>query len=161
MSHLASIAIRISNRQSLAKALTKMGVTFAEGNALRLFNDYWERRYKSGERFVQILIGRDQIHERCKTDVGFRWDAAAQSYELISDPMELDKWVNNPACTGHQSFVHQLHENYAIAQLEAQIGQAAIVSRQVLEDGTVRLVVETEDAVVVEQSDDMMLSVRR
>lgn len=160
MSHLASIAIRISNRQSLSIALTRMGVTFAEGEALRLFNDYWENRnYKSGEKFVQILIGKDQIDERCKTDVGFRWDAAAQSYELIADSMELRKWVNNPACTGHQSFVHQLHENYAIAQLEAQIGQAAIVSRQVLEDGTVRLVVETEDA-VVEQSDDMMLSVR-
>jgi hypothetical protein len=136
MSHLTPIKAQTANLSSLIAALKAMGLDPQQGDLI-LFNDHWEGRgYKSGEFPVQVLVSRTQIHSSCKTDIGWRWDGS--TYEMIADQMELGWWVCNPASQGYLGFVHQLHDKYALAQMQAQYGSAVEESREVLPDGTIR-----------------------
>lgn len=155
MSHLTPIKTQTANLGSLIRALEKMGLQPQQGN-LRLFNDYWEGMgYQSGAVGVQVLVQRHQIHANCNADIGWRWTGS--TYELVADEMELEQWIYNPKSNGYLGFVHQLHEEYAISQIESQLGHLAIVSREVLPNGTTRFILQGEEE---EETQDAALMVR-
>ncbi|MEB3332415.1 MAG: DUF1257 domain-containing protein [Synechococcaceae cyanobacterium] len=129
MSHFSTIRTALRDRQALVEALTDLGhPPSAEAAAVRGYRG-------------QTVIAELAVPMACGGDIGFRWDAASDSYELVAD---LELWKQPQPV---ERFLARLHQRYALrAILAASVEEGFQVSEQTDQaDGSIELVVTRWD----------------
>ena len=125
MSHFSTVKTELRDRQPLLEALTDMGHDPREG-------DLQVRGYRGQTVTAQLAVSQAN-----GSDIGFRWNAEAGSYELVAD---LELW-QQPVPV--ERFLAQLSQRYALrAILAATADEGFQVAEQTSGvDGTIELVV--------------------
>ena len=125
MSHFSTVKTELRDLSSLVDALTDMGHAPHQGE-LRV------RGYRGQTVTAQLAVTQDN-----GSDIGFRWNAASGSYELVTD---LDLW-RQPVPV--ERFLAQLSQRYALRAILAASAQEGFqVSEQTRgQDGSIELVV--------------------
>jgi hypothetical protein len=125
MSHFSTVRTELRDLPSLLDALTDMGHAPHQG-------DLQVRGYRGQSVTAQVAVTQDNGSE-----IGFRWNAASGSYELVTD---LDLW-RQPVPV--ERFLAQLSQRYALrAILAASTEEGFQVSEQTRgQDGSIELVV--------------------
>ncbi len=122
MSHFTTIKVQIKNSQVLHQVLQELGHQVEQNAEVR--------GYQGDRTKAEFVIRRSNGY-----DLGFRRDGD-ERYELIAD-----FWG---ARINQQQFVNEVQQKYAhkmVLQTVAEQGYA-IEAEEVLEDGTVKVVVE-------------------
>jgi len=129
MSHFSTVRTELRDRQALVEALTDLG-----------FPPSSEPQPVRGYR-GQTVVAELSVPQAEGGDIGFRWDAASGSYELVAD---LDLW-KQPIPV--ERFLAKLSQRYALrAILAAGSEEGFQVSRQTSElDGSIELVLTRWD----------------
>ncbi len=129
MSHFSSLKTELRDGPALVQALTDLG--FAPASAPQPVRGY------QGQT-VTAEIAVPQPHG---ADIGFRWNAAIGSYELVTD---LQLWKQPIPI---ERFLAQLHQRYALRSiLAATAAEGFQVSEQKdHNDGSIELVVTRWD----------------
>lgn len=129
MSHFSTLKTELRDRQALMQALGDLGHAPAEGTRS-------VRGYRGQTVTADLAVPQEN-----GADIGFRWNAGAGSYELVTD---LDLW-RQPVPV--ERFLAQLSQRYALrAILAASAEEGFQVSQQSEHhDGTIELVVTRWD----------------
>lgn len=130
MSHFSTVKTELRDRDALLGALRDLG-----------------HEPDSSERPVRGYRGQTVLAELCVAqtgggDIGFRWNATSNSYELVTD---LDLW-KQPVPV--ERFLAQVTQRYALRSiLAASVAEGFQVTEQTQNvDGTIELVVSRWDA---------------
>jgi hypothetical protein len=125
MSHFSTVKTELRDLPSLVAALGDMGHAPREG-------DLDVRGYRGQTVTAQLAVAQDN-----GTDIGFRWNAATGSYELVTD---LELW-QQPVPV--ERFLAQLNQRYALRSILAATAEEGFqVAEQTNSvDGTIELVV--------------------
>ncbi|MCT0224467.1 DUF1257 domain-containing protein [Synechococcus sp. CS-1328] len=129
MSHFSTVKTELRDRQALVAALTDLGHEPAEGERP-------VRGYRG-----QTVTADLAVSQSSGADIGFRWNAEAGSYELVTD---LDLW-KQPIPV--ERFLAQLQQRYALRSILAATAEEGFqVSEQTSQvDGSIELVVTRWD----------------
>ena len=129
MSHFSTVKTELRDRQALVQALTDLGHTPAEGART-------VRGYRG-----QTVTADLAVPQPDGADIGFRWNAEAGSYELVTD---LDLW-KQPVPV--ERFLAQLHQRYALRSILAATAEEGFQVREQTNhlDGSIELVVTRWD----------------
>lgn len=129
MSHFSTVRTELRDREALVQALTDLGHPPLEGG-----------REVRGYR-GQIVIADLAVPQAQGADIGFRWNEASGSYELVTD---LELW-KQPVPV--ERFLAQLSQRYALRTILAASAEEGFqVSEQTNSlDGSIELVVTRWD----------------
>lgn len=129
MSHFSTVSTELRDREALLQALEDIGYP-ADPSAREV------RGYRGQSVQADLSIPQAQ-----GTDVGFRWNASAGTYELVTD---LDLWTLPIPV---ERFLSQLTQRYALrAVLSASAAEGfQLAQQQEHVDGTIELVVTRWD----------------
>jgi hypothetical protein len=129
MSHFSTVKTELRDRAALIDALRDLGHDPSEGERA-------VRGYRGQTVVADLAVASSE-----GTDLGFRWNAASGSYELVTD---LDLW-KQPIPV--ERFLAKLTQQYALRSiLAASAEQGFQVSEQHQgQDGTIELVVTRWD----------------
>ena len=95
MSHFSTIQTRIKDRPALLEALELLGHTIQEDQELRVEGSHGVDHPTVN---AEVAIG---------TDIGFRWNAKTETYQLVTD---LDTWKHS---VPPERFVDKVTQQYA------------------------------------------------
>ena len=139
MSHFSTVKTELRDRTALIDALRDLGHTPSEGERP-------VRGYRGQTVVADLTIAAESSGDAASagaqaSDIGFRWDAASGSYELVTD---LDLW-NRPIPV--ERFLSKLTQQYALRSiLAASASEGFQVSEQrQAADGSIELVVTRWD----------------
>jgi len=123
MSHFSTIKTKLKDHDSLLKALEVLEYDVKVNHKLENPVDHQHEELE-----VHIAVGND---------IGFRWNEASKSYELVTDLQTWDKPI--PV----ERFLAKVSQQYAEEVITAQTKKDGmqIESRKVNTDGTVELTV--------------------
>lgn len=129
MSHFSTIRTELRDREALVMALTDLGHTPEQGGRE-------VRGYRGQTVRADLAVPQTE-----GADIGFRWNEASASYELVTD---LELW-SQPVPV--ERFLSRLTQRYALhAILAASAEEGFQVSEQTSSlDGTIELVVTRWD----------------
>ena len=129
MSHFSTVRTELRNRQALIEALVDLGHPPLEGSQP-------VRGYRG-----QTVIADLAVPQQQGADIGFRWNDAIGSYELVAD---LDLW-RQPIPV--ERFLARLTQRYALRTILAASAEEGFqVSEQTSQlDGSIELVVSRWD----------------
>ncbi|MCX5941926.1 MAG: DUF1257 domain-containing protein [Cyanobacteria bacterium] len=129
MSHFSTIKTELRDRGALIEALRDLGHEPSEGERP-------VRGYRG-----QTVIADLAIAQAEGTDIGFRWNGAIGSYELVAD---LELW-KQPAPV--ERFLARLSQRYALRTILAATAQEGfqVSEQQEAADGSIELVVTRWD----------------
>ena len=130
MSHFSTVKTELRQLEPLVKALEDMGYAPDQGE-----------RPVRGYRGQTVTADLAIAVQDCG-DIGFRWNSASESYELVTD---LDLWKQQIPV---ERFLSKLTQRYALNTiLAATTKEGFQVAEQIqTEDGSVELVVTRWDA---------------
>ena len=131
MSHFSQIKTLIRDRQALVKALTKLELepkVYEQPQALKGY--YGER----GEYSAEIIVSGETMKTRA--DMGFKWNAQTNVYDVIQDDYETGRQL------GRNFFTHKLMRAYGnevthakALELSERLGECTITESS---NGTVQ-----------------------
>ena len=129
MSHFSTIKTELRDRSALIEALRDLGHEPSEGERV-------VRGYRGQSVIADLAIAQAE-----GTDIGFRWNSASGSYELVAD---LDLW-KQPAPV--ERFLARLSQRYALRTILAATAQEGfqVSDQQQAADGSIELVVTRWD----------------
>jgi hypothetical protein len=129
MSHFSTVQTELRDRQSLVEALRDLGHPPAAGSRQ-------VRGYRGQTVLADLAIPQDS-----GADIGFRWNAEAGCYELVTD---LDLW-RQPVPV--ERFLAQLNQRYALRAILAASAEEGfqVTEQREHRDGTIELVVSRWD----------------
>lgn len=139
MSHFSTVKTELRDRTSLINALRDLGHSPSEGERP-------VRGYRGQTVLADLTIAADDAGfataaapsgSSSAGDIGFRWDSASSSYELVTD---LDLWHR---AIPVERFLARLTQQYALRSIlaaSAQEGFQVSEQRQAT-DGSIELVV--------------------
>ncbi len=129
MSHFSTIKTELRDRGALIEALRDLGHEPSEGERP-------VRGYRG-----QTVIADLAIAQAEGTDIGFRWNGAIGSYELVAD---LELW-KQPVPV--ERFLARLSQRYALRTILAATAQEGfqVSEQQEAADGSIELVVTRWD----------------
>ncbi|MFO7628622.1 MAG: DUF1257 domain-containing protein [Prochlorococcaceae cyanobacterium] len=125
MSHFSTLKTELRDRQALIEALSHLGHSPQEGQR--------ELRGYRGQLVLADLV----IPEQNGADIGFRWNEANGSYELVAD---LDLWrLPVPV----ERFLAQLNQRYALCSILAATAEEGFEVQEQTNhlDGSIEVVV--------------------
>ncbi len=130
MSHFSTVKTQLRKRQPLLKALSDLGFVPIEGDNL-------VRGYRGQTIKAEVAVPMNK-----GGDIGFRWNASTQSYELVAD---LDLWQQEVPI---ERFLAKLTQTYALnTVLSATAKEGFEVAEQKTNvDGSIELVVTRWDS---------------
>ena len=130
MSHFSTVKTQLRKREPLLKALEDLGYLPQSGE--RLVRGYRGQTVKA-QMTVEMSKGGD---------IGFRWNEASKSYELVTD---LDLWKQSIPI---ERFLAQVTQRYALnTVLNSTVQEGFQVSEQKQNlDGSIELVVTRWDS---------------
>ena len=130
MSHFSTVKTQLRKREPLFQALVDLGYVPQEGE--HLVRGYRGQTVKA-ELSVPMTKGGD---------IGFRWNASTEAYELVTD---LDLWSEKVPV---ERFLSQLTQRYALnTVLSATAQEGFEVAEQTNNvDGSIELVVTRWDS---------------
>ena len=130
MSHFSTVKTQLRKRDMLLQALLDLGYSPQEGQKL-------VRGYRGQTVKAEVAVTMNE-----GGDIGFRWNASTQAYELVTD---LDLWKQKVPV---ERFLAQLTQRYAfntvLATTKEEGFQVAEEKRNV--DGSIELVVTRWDS---------------
>ena len=130
MSHFTTVKTQLRKREPLLQALLDLGYSPEEGQKL-------VRGYRGQTVKAEVAVTMNE-----GGDIGFRWNASTQAYELVTD---LDLWKQKVPV---ERFLAQLTQRYAfntvLATTKEEGFQVAEEKRNV--DGSIELVVTRWDS---------------
>ena len=130
MSHFSTVKTQLRKREPLLQALLDLGYCPEEGEKL-------VRGYRGQTVKAEVAVTMNE-----GGDIGFRWNASTQAYELVTD---LDLWKQKVPV---ERFLAQLTQRYAfntvLATTKEEGFQVAEQKRNV--DGSIELVVTRWDS---------------
>jgi hypothetical protein len=132
MSHFSTVKTELRDRTALIDALRDLGHSPSEGERP-------VRGYRGQTVLADLTIAA--ADDASASDLGFRWNSATASYELVTD---LDLW-RRPVPV--ERFLAQLTQRYALRSIlaaSAQEGFQVSEQRQAA-DGSIELVVTRWD----------------
>jgi len=132
MSHFSTVKTELRDRTALIDALRDLGHNPSEGERP-------VRGYRGQTVVADLTIASSD--DASASDVGFRWNAASGSYELVTD---LDLWRRPQPV---ERFLAQLTQRYALRSIlaaSAEEGFQVSEQRQAT-DGSIELVVTRWD----------------
>lgn len=122
MSHFSQIKTLIRDRQALVKALTKLELkpkVYEQPQALKGY--YGDR----GEYSAEVIVSGETM--KARADMGFRWNAQTNVYDVIQDDYETGRRF------GRDFFTHKLMHAYGnevvqakAAELSGRLGECTI-----------------------------------
>ena len=129
MSHFSTVKTKLRKRESLLQSLHDLGLFPQEGE--RLVRGYRGQTVKAEVAVIMPKGG----------DIGFRWNDATQSYELVTD---LDLWKQQVPI---ERFLAQLTQRYAFnTVISATVKEGFEVAEEKRNlDGSIELVVTRWD----------------
>jgi hypothetical protein len=129
MSHFSTVRTELRDREALVQALTDLGHPPLEGS-------HEVRGYRGQTVLADLAVPQSQ-----GADIGFRWNEASGSYELVTD---LELW-KQPVPV--ERFLANLNQRYALRTiLAASAAEGFQVSEQTSSlDGSIELVVTRWD----------------
>ncbi|MDM7960070.1 MAG: DUF1257 domain-containing protein [Synechococcus sp. WH 8007] len=129
MSHFSTVKTELRDRSALIDALKDLGHTPTEGECQ-------VRGYRGQTVTAELSVPTDGAG-----DLGFRWNAASGSYELVTD---LDLW-SQPIPV--ERFLSKLTQRYALRSILAASAQEGfqVAEERQEQDGTIELVVTRWD----------------
>ena len=130
MSHFSTVKTQLKKREPLLQALHDLGYLPQEG-------EHMVRGYRGQTVKAEMAVTMPK-----GGDLGFRWNAANESYQLVTD---LDLWSQTVPV---ERFLAQLTQRYALNTiLEATSKEGFEVAEQSKNvDGSIELVVTRWDA---------------
>ena len=130
MSHFSTIRTELRHRKPLLEALRDLG--FQPGETAQTVRGY------QGQTVVADLT----VSPDSSGDIGFRWNASVNAYELVTD---LDLW-RQPVPI--ERFLARLTQHYAVHAVLAATKQEGftLASQAKTKDGSIELVVTRWDA---------------
>ena len=130
MSHFSTVKTELRQLEPLVKALEDMGYTPDQGERP-------VRGYRGQTVTADLAIAMQD-----GADIGFRWNSASESYELVTD---LDLWKQQIPV---ERFLSKLAQRYALnTVLAATTKEGFQVAEQTqTDDGSIELVVTRWDA---------------
>lgn len=132
MSHFSTVKTELRDRTALIDALRDLGHSPSEGERP-------VRGYRGQTVVADLTIAATD--DAAASDIGFRWNAASGSYELVTD---LDLW-RRPVPV--ERFLAQVSQRYALRSIlaaSAEEGFQVSEQRQAA-DGSIELVVTRWD----------------
>jgi hypothetical protein len=125
MSHFSTVKTELRDLASLVDALGDMGHEPRQG-------ELQVRGYRGQTVTAQLAVAQDN-----GSDIGFRWNAANASYELVTD---LDLW-QQPVPV--ERFLAQLNQRYALRSILAATAEEGfqVAEQTNTQDGSIELVV--------------------
>ena len=125
MSHFSTVKTELRDLTSLVDALGDMGHEPRQG-------ELQVRGYRGQTVTAQLAVAQDN-----GSDIGFRWNAASGSYELVTD---LDLW-QQPVPV--ERFLAQLNQRYALRSILAATAEEGfqVAEQTNAQDGSIELVV--------------------
>ena len=125
MSHFSTVKTELRDLSSLVDALGDMGHSPRQG-------ELQVRGYRGQTVTAQLAVAQDN-----GSDIGFRWNAASGSYELVTD---LDLW-QQPVPV--ERFLAQLNQRYALRSILAATAEEGfqVAEQTNAQDGSIELVV--------------------
>jgi hypothetical protein len=132
MSHFSTVKTELRDRNALIDALRDLGHTPSEGERP-------VRGYRGQTVLADLTIASGD--DTSASDIGFRWNPATGSYELVAD---LDLWRRPQPV---ERFLAQLTQRYALRSIlaaSAEEGFQVSEQRQAA-DGSIELVVTRWD----------------
>jgi Protein of unknown function (DUF1257) len=140
MSHFSTVKTELRDRTALIDALRDLGHAPSEGE--RPVRGYRGQTVVADLTIAAADAAGDAVSAGAQaSDIGFRWDAASGSYELVTD---LDLW-NRPIPV--ERFLAKVTQQYALRSIlaaSAQEGFQVSEQRQAA-DGSIELVVTRWD----------------
>ena len=130
MSHFSTVKTELRQLEPLVKALEDMGYTPDQGERP-------VRGYRG-----QTVTADVAIAVQDGGDIGFRWNSASKSYELVTD---LDLWKQQIPV---ERFLSKLTQRYALNTVLAATNKEGfqVAEQTQTEDGSIELVVTRWDA---------------
>ena len=130
MSHFSTIRTELRHRKPLLEALRDLG--FQPGETAQTV-----RGYQGQTVMADLTVSPDS-----SGDIGFRWNASVNAYELVTD---LDLW-RQPVPI--ERFLARLTQYYAVHAVLAATEQEGftLASQAKTKDGSIELVVTRWDA---------------
>jgi len=130
MSHFSTVKTKLRQMEPLKKALQDLGYSPEEG-------DHSVRGYRGQTTQAELAVVMQE-----GGDLGFRWNASSDSYELVTD---LDLWKQSIPV---ERFLAKVTQRYALnTVLSATSEEGFQVSEQTnQQDGSIELVVTRWDA---------------
>ncbi len=130
MSHFSTVKTQLRKRKPLVQALQDLGYVAQEGENL-------VRGYRGQTVKAEMTVTMPQ-----GGDIGFRWNSATKTYELVTD---LDLWSQKIPV---ERFLSQVTQRYALnTVLSATIKEGFEVAEQTNNvDGSIELVVTRWDS---------------
>ena len=132
MSHFSTVKTELRDRSALIDALRDLGHAPSEGERP-------VRGYRGQTVVADLTVAAED--DASAADLGFRWNAAIGSYELVTD---LDLWKRSVPV---ERFLAQVTQRYALRSILAassEEGYAVSEQRQAA-DGSIELVVTRWD----------------
>ena len=125
MSHFSTVKAELRDLTSLVDALGDMGHAPRQG-------ELQVRGYRGQTVTAQLAVSQDN-----GSDIGFRWNAASGSYELVTD---LELW-QQPVPV--ERFLAQLNQRYALRSILAATAEEGfqVAEQTNSQDGSIELVV--------------------
>ena len=130
MSHFSTVKTQLRKKEPLVQALHNLGYLPQEGE--QLVRGYRGQTVKA-EMSIQMPEGGD---------IGFRWNEATNSYELVAD---LDLWKHQVPV---DRFLAKLTQQYALSTVLSATAEEGfeVAQRKNNIDGSIELVVTRWDA---------------
>ena len=130
MSHFSTVKTQLRKKEPLLQALFDLGYAPQEGEHL-------VRGYRGQTVKAEMAVTSTE-----GGDIGFRWNSASQTYELVTD---LDLWKESIPV---ERFISKLTQRYALnTVLSASAEEGFQVEAQTKnEDGSIELVVTRWDS---------------
>jgi hypothetical protein len=132
MSHFSTVKTELRDRTALIDALRDLGHSPSEGERP-------VRGYRGQTVVADLTVG--SVDDAKTADLGFRWNAASGSYELVTD---LDLWNRSVPV---ERFLAQITQRYALRSILAASAQEGfqVSEQRQSADGSIELVVTRWD----------------
>ena len=130
MSHFSTIKTQLKETDSLIKAIDQLGYTINQGENI-------VKGYKGKFTAVDISLSLPN-----KTKLGFKWNNASNSYELVTD---LDLWKFEIPVERFISKVTQMYAYHTIISKTEEDGYQVVEEKNKI-DGSIELVLTKWEA---------------
>ena len=132
MSHFSTVKTELRDRSALIDALRDLGHAPSEGERP-------VRGYRGQTVVADLTVAAED--DASAADLGFRWNAAIGSYELVTD---LDLWKRSVPV---ERFLAQVTQRYALRSILAASSEEgfAVSEQRQAADGSIELVVTRWD----------------
>ena len=132
MSHFSTVKTELRDRTALIDAVRDLGHSPSEGERP-------VRGYRGQTVVADLTVG--SVDDAKTADLGFRWNAASGSYELVTD---LDLWNRSVPV---ERFLAQITQRYALRSILAASAQEGfqVSEQRQSADGSIELVVTRWD----------------